>query len=160
MHSLRDKICQSPSGHYSDEHTFIFSWTKITLVFIFLNRFLLCAECFHNTVTKIATFANFMYQAGFYFFLSAKLPWCCWWLPHNLFLLSGDKSPSRGEREHMGAVVDSAQRRTKLLLRGRRVDECSSHMSQHTGLSPRRAGIASPCGFYQQFFFLFVFFYK
>lgn len=101
MDSLGAKICQLSNflslcgGHYSDEHTFISSWTKTTLVFIFLNRFLLCAVFSHccNTVTKIATFANFMYQAGFFFFYCQQNCQCCRRQPHNLFLLSSDKSP-------------------------------------------------------------------
>lgn len=65
MDSLRAEICQlsnflSPGGHYSDEHTFIFSWIKTTLDSLY-PVFSRCC----NAVTKISTFANFMYQAVF-----------------------------------------------------------------------------------------------
>lgn len=97
MFSLRAEMCQVSN---------LFRWTHINNQWTIPRLCRVFSQCC-STVTKIATFANFMYQAGFFFFLlSAILPQCCWRLPHNLFLLSSDKCPRWGEREHMGAVVD------------------------------------------------------
>ncbi len=129
MDSLRAEICQLSNFllvcKYSDEHTFKFGWTKTTLAFISLNLFLLCAEFFHIAATLSPKQPPLLISCTELDFFYCQQN-CLNSIGGHLiiyFFCPVTSLPDEVRGSTWEVLLTQPRRETKLVLRGRRVEE-------------------------------------